>query len=1000
MVYFCPEANCGRRFQRRYDLKNHIHNLHGEKIVEKCFLCGQLFNDRLTLQEHYSKYHKPSRHFVVKESALNRNVITYRYNYLENEINPEKALLGVKNIVRRQIELETAQKMMTKVSLIFVCEMIMTDYQGEKISTASIPFRCPAFLVSSISPHVIDKHIQTAFNHHRLSLDQFMNQGSNWVFQRALCYDVEIAKLKPLRIGNSDSVNITSLTNKSFLYNPPNKNNKCFLYCIAYFLLFGLLILRRPTQTEQLAIKKQTRKFNTKKMKFPSNMEDLKRFLKNNPQLDLTINVLYRGTDEAIYPLEFGLGKGKKTVNLLLLHSKKGSHFLLIKDVDKFLRKKYSTVDRNTENRGKTSYQKAFFCLNCLNSFYSKEKRDKHMTICCLNRPRKEETPNDKEKIIKFKNFEHQSKLEYFGFLDFECILPDIQKKCPQCQTLKCKCENSYTLDIHEQIPITYSLVIIGPNETVIHERTKSCRNAHFDLVEHLLEQENLWIKEVLQVKEEMKMTREEEKLFYKSEKCYMCDTEFSHDVVKCRDHSHSSGAFIGAACQSCNLRRRRPTFLRLFMHNASKYDMHFIIQAMARYPEEIKNISVLPYNGENFRTLRFNSFQFLDTMSFLPSSLAQLSFDLSQTDHDYSLLKQTYLSDYGIEDILRKGFFPYEHCTSFKRMKETTELPPIEAFRSILSETTISPEDHSFAKKMWKKFGCKNLVDYAELYCKIDTILLAEIFIAFRNKMFAFTNLDPCWYISLPSFGFDTMLRLTKNEIELPTDINIVQFLEQAKRGGVSFINTRHLEVNNENEEIIYVDLNNNYGSAQMSKLPYKDFRFLSENEVNTFDLSQDFDGVKGYFIECDLDYPKGLHKSHANFPVAPEMLEVTFEHLSPYAKKAVFLTTGKETYNDIKLMSTFHKRENYICHIKCLMLYLSLGLKLIKIHRILEFTQDRIFAPYIEKTTEARQKSKTKFEMNLFKLMVCKTFKLTRFFKPRLFSFHVCSFSRIALY
>jgi len=123
---------------------------------------------------------------------------------------------------------------------------------------------------------------------------------------------------------------------------------------------------------------------------------------------------------------------------------------------------------------------------------------------------------------------------------------------------------------------------------------------------------------------------------------------------------------------------------------------------------------------------------------------------------------------------------------------------------------------------------------------------------------------------------------------------------------------------------------------------------------------------------VECDLEYPKHLHRSHANFPLAAEMLEVNFKHLSPYAKEAVFRTEGKRNYKDIKLMSTFHKREKYICHIKCLSLYLSLGLILTKVHRIMEFTQARIFAPYIEKTTDARQRSKTKFEMNLFKLMV----------------------------
>lgn len=972
MVYLCQEANCGRRFQRRYDLKNHIHHSHGEQIVEKCFLCGQLFEDRLTLQEHYSKYHRPSRHFVIKESAFNRNVITYRYNYLENEINFERALLGVKHIVRRQIELETAQKLMTKVSLIFVAEMIMTDHSGEKISEASIPFRSPSFLVSSMRPHEIEKQITKAFEHHRLSLDQFMNQGSQWLFKRGLCFDVEIGRMKPLRIGDSDSVNISSLKNKRFLYNPPNKNNKCLLYCIAYFLLFGILVQRRPTHFEELAIKKHTKKFNIKKMKFPTSIEDLKRFLSNNPQLDLSVNVLYRGTDEVIYPIEFGLGHGKKVVNLLLLNSKKGSHFVLIKDVDKFLRRTYNTTAKNSKTQAKPSYQKTYFCLHCLNNFYSETSRNEHMEICCLSKPRREEVPNEHEKIIKFKNFEHQSKLDYMAFLDFECILPDIRKKCPVCLTMKCKCENSRTLDVHEQIPITYSLVILGPDERVIHERTKSCPNAHLDLVQHLLEQENVWIKDILTSTEELAMTSAEQASFQRSISCYMCDREFSRDVVKCRDHSHATGKFLGAACQNCNLRRRKPKYLKIFMHNASKYDMHFITQALAHFPEQITNISVLPYNGENFRTLRINSFQFLDTMSFLPSSLAQLSFDLSQTNHNYDILKQTYLNDFNLYQILHKGFFPYEYCTSYEKMLETVRLPPLKAFKSVISETTISHEDYKFAKQMWKQFQCKNLVDYCELYCKIDTILLAEVYIAFRNKMFSFTNLEPSFYISLPAFSFDSMLKMTKNEIELPTDIDIIQFLEQAKRGGVSFINTRHLEVKSDKEEIIYVDLNNNYGSAQLCKLPYKDFRFLTQEEITKFDLHQDFDGDKGYFVECDLYYPKHLHKTHSNFPLAAEMLEVNYEHLSPYAKEAVYLTEGRRKYKDVKLMSTFHMRERYICHIKCLTLYLSLGLKLIKFHRILQFSQRKIFAPYIEKTTQARQQSKTKFEMNLYKLMV----------------------------
>jgi len=133
-----------------------------------------------------------------------------------------------------------------------------------------------------------------------------------------------------------------------------------------------------------------------------------------------------------------------------------------------------------------------------------------------------------------------------------------------------------------------------------------------------------------------------------------------------------------------------------------------------------------------------------------------------------------------------------------------------MEDFYSSLQEVSISKEGHDFAMKVWKTFNCKNLLDYTEIYCKIDTILLAEIFQKFRKDMIIFSGLDPARYISLPGFSFDSMLKLTKCKIELPQDINIIQFIESGIRGGVSFINTRHLEINKgSDEEIMYIDAN-----------------------------------------------------------------------------------------------------------------------------------------------------------------------------------------------
>lgn len=123
---------------------------------------------------------------------------------------------------------------------------------------------------------------------------------------------------------------------------------------------------------------------------------------------------------------------------------------------------------------------------------------------------------------------------------------------------------------------------------------------------------------------------------------------------------------------------------------------------------------------------------------------------------------------------------------------------------------------------------------------------------------------------------------------------------------------------------------------------------------------------------VECDLKYPKKLHDLHQNLPLAPEVLEINFDSLSPYAKKALLESDGKQKYKDVKLMATFQERKNYITHSKNLKLYLDLGMKLKKIHRVLSFRQEKFIAPYIEKCTLARKNSKNKFQMDQFKKLV----------------------------
>ena len=229
------------------------------------------------------------------------------------------------------------------------------------------------------------------------------------------------------------------------------------------------------------------------------------------------------------------------------------------------------------------------------------------------------------------------------------------------------------------------------------------------------------------------------------------------------------------------------------------------------------------------------------------------------------------------------------------------------------------------------------------------------------RNMCLEIYELGPVYYLFAPGLSWQACLKKTGVKFELLTDYDIILMAEKGVRGGICQATHRYAKANNkcmknydksiESSYIAYLDANNLYGWAMSQKLPINGFEWVKKLSKFNEDFIKEHDENSdvGYFLELDVDYPKKLFHLHKDLPFLPER---------------------KKTEKVEKLICSIEDKVKYVIRIRALKQALNHGLKLKKVHRVIQFKQEAWLKPYIHMNTELRTGAKGKFEIDFFKL------------------------------
>ena len=548
----------------------------------------------------------------------------------------------------------------------------------------------------------IDNIVRSMTEHMAQQAENPALRDSKFVFEMVMRMDISIHSLNLTR-GSSYIPLPDWLSKKEAIIK--NLDMKCFKWAVIAAMKWKEI--KRNVQRVSKLRRYDDLDWNG--INFPVSTSDINRFEHRN---EISVNILALD-GKSPYICRKG-GDYDRIVNLMIIEDEDKRHYVAIKSLGRLLSKMNSKHNPSQH-----------FCTNCLQGFSDPGSRDEHYAYCRSNQAVRIEMPT-KRPIVEYSNGQHQFKVPFVMYADFDSILEPINGPSNNPNY-------SSTREVNVHTPsgwCVHSKFAYGNIDNPLTQYRGSDCIERF--CEHIIsEAKRLYT--TFPERPMVPLTKSQLKEYRKATKCHICFNELGENKV--RDHCHYSGLYRGAAHTMCNLRYKIPKYIPVVFHNLAGYDAHLFICELAKHTS---HMGVIAKNVEDYISFSIKveveigthtkeiELRFIDSFKFMSSSLDSLVNNLAKGDHKFWGFEE--YSDKQRELLIRKGKYPYEYMSSWDKFKET-RLPSKGSFYSNLYMSGVGDSEYEHARNVWREFKIRNMGEYHDLYLKTDTILLANVF-------------------------------------------------------------------------------------------------------------------------------------------------------------------------------------------------------------------------------------------------------------------------------